>query len=291
MRVGIHLMRFDSVAPTDLRGELARTVETADAAGVAWISVMDHYFQMMRAGFPAEDPMLEAYTTLGYLAGHTERAELGVLVTGVTYRYPGLLAKIVATLDVLSGGRAALGIGAAWYEEEHAALGVPFPPLSERFERLEETVQIARQMWDPSDEGPYTGRYYQLDRTLCSPLPLHRPEIMIGGSGERKTLRLVAQYGDACNLFGATPDEVAHKLDVLRAHCADVGRDPAEIRVTVLNGGDELLNGDVAGFVDAMRPFAALGVETVILRPPATSLHAWVRDAVVPAVEPLAELG
>lgn len=291
MRVGIHLMRFDSVSPTDLRGELARTVETADAAGVAWISVMDHYFQMMRAGFPAQDPMLEAYTTLGYLAGHTERAELGVLVTGVTYRYPGLLAKIVATLDVLSGGRAALGIGAAWYEEEHAALGVPFPPLSERFERLEETVQIARQMWDPADEGPYTGRYYQLDRTLCSPLPLHRPEIMIGGSGERKTLRLVAQYGDACNLFGATPDEVAHKLEVLRAHCADVGRDPAEIRVTVLNAGDELLDGDVAGFVDTMRPFADLGVETVILRPPATSLHAWVRDAVVPAVEPLAELG
>ena len=291
MRVGIHLMRFDSVAPTDLRGELARTVETADAAGVAWISVMDHYFQMMRAGFPAEDPMLEAYTTLGYLAGHTDKAELGVLVTGVTYRYPGLLAKIVATLDVLSGGRAALGIGAAWYDEEHAALGVPFPPLSERFERLEETVQIARQMWDPSDEGPYTGRHYQLDRTLCSPLPLHRPEIMIGGSGEKKTLRLVAQYGDACNLFGATPDEVAHKLEVLRAHCADVGRDPAEIRVTVLNAGDQLLDGDVAGFVDTMRPFAALGVETVILRPPATSLHAWVRDAVVPAVEPLADLG
>lgn len=290
MRVGIHLMRFDSVAPADLRGELARTVETADAGGVAWISVMDHYFQMMRAGFPAEDPMLEAYTTLGYLAGHTERAELGVLVTGVTYRYPGLLAKIVATLDVLSGGRAALGIGAAWYEEEHAALGVPFPPLSERFERLEETVQIARQMWDPADDGPYSGRHYQLDRTLCSPLPLHRPEIMIGGSGEKKTLRLVAQYGDACNLFGATPDEVAHKLEVLRAHCADVGRDPAEIRVTVLNAGDELLNGDVAGFVDTMRPFADLGVETVILRPPATPLHAWVRDAVVPAVEPLADL-
>lgn len=291
MRVGIHLMRFDSVAPADLRGELARTVETADAAGVAWISVMDHYFQMMRAGFPAEDPMLEAYTTLGYLAGHTDKAELGVLVTGVTYRYPGLLAKIVATLDVLSGGRAALGIGAAWYDEEHAALGVPFPPLSERFERLEETVQIARQMWDPSDEGPYTGRHYQLDRTLCSPLPLHRPEIMIGGSGEKKTLRLVAQYGDACNLFGATPDEVAHKLEVLQAHCADVGRDPAEIRVTVLNAGDQLLDGDVAGFVDTMRPFAALGVETVILRPPATSLHAWVRDAVVPAVGPLADLG
>lgn len=291
MKVGAHLMRFDSVAPAQLRDELAATADAAEAAGVAWLSVMDHYFQMERAGFPRQDPMLEAYTTLGFLAGRTSTVRLGALVTGVTYRYPGLLAKIGATLDVLSGGRATMGLGAAWYDREHEALGVPFPPLSERFERLEETVQIARQMWDPADDGPYQGRHYQLDRTLCSPLPLHRPEIMIGGGGERKTLRLVAQYGDACNLFGATPDEVAHKLDVLRAHCADVGRDPSEIRVTVLNGGAELLSGDVAGFVEAMRPFAELGVETVILRPPATSLATWVRDAVVPAVGPLADLG
>ncbi|MDM7855893.1 LLM class F420-dependent oxidoreductase [Cellulomonas alba] len=290
MRLGIHLMRFDSMEPAAMRDELARTAETADAAGVAWISVMDHYFQMVRAGFPAEDPMLEAYTTLGYLAGHTERAQLGVLVTGVTYRYPGLLAKIVATLDVLTGGRATLGIGAAWYEEEHAALGVPFPPLSERFERLEETVQIARQMWDPANDGPYEGKHYQLAQTLCSPQPLSRPEIMIGGSGERKTLRLVAQYADACNLFAQTPDELEHKLDVLHRHCADVGRDPSEIRVTTLHGGDDLLRGDVAAFVETMRPFAELGVETVILRPPATSLSAWVRDAVAPAVGPVGEL-
>lgn len=290
MRLGVHLMRFDSMEPAAMRDELARTAESADAAGVAWISVMDHYFQMVRAGFPAEDPMLEAYTTLGYLAGHTERAQLGVLVTGVTYRYPGLLAKIVATLDVLTGGRATLGIGAAWYEEEHAALGVPFPPLSERFERLEETVQIARQMWDPSNDGPYEGKHYQLAQTLCSPQPLSRPEIMIGGSGERKTLRLVAQYADACNLFAQTPEELEHKLDVLHRHCADVGRDPAEIRVTTLHGGDDLLRGDVAGFVETMRPFAERGVETVILRPPATSLAAWVRDAVAPAVGPLGEL-
>jgi F420-dependent oxidoreductase-like protein len=290
MRLGVHLMRFDAVEPTALRDELARTAETADAAGVAWISVMDHYFQMVRAGFPAEDPMLEAYTTLGYLAGRTERAQLGVLVTGVTYRYPGLLAKIVATLDVLTGGRATLGIGAAWYEEEHAALGVPFPPLAERFERLEETVQIARQMWDPANDGPYEGRHYQLAQTLCSPLPLSKPEIMIGGSGERKTLRLVAQYADACNLFARTPDDLQHLLDVLHRHCDDVGRDPAEIRVTILHGGEDLLSGDVAGFVETIRPFAERGVDTVILRPPATSLSAWVRDAVAPAVEPVAQL-
>ena len=291
MRVGIHLMRYDSVPASALRQELADTVSVAEEAGVSWVSVMDHYFQMMAAGFPREDPMLEAYTTLGYLAGLTSRVQLGVLVTGVTYRHPGLLAKIVATLDVLSGGRATLGIGAAWYEEEHRAFGVPYPALSERFERLEETLQICRQMFDPENDGPYEGTHYQLAETLCSPAPLHAPEIMIGGGGERKTLRLVAQYGDACNLFASTPDEIAHKLEVLRGHCADVGRDPAEIRVTMLHSGAELLTGDVAGFVREMTHYRDLGVETVILRPPATSLSAWVRDHVAPAIGPLADLG
>ena len=291
MRVGVHLMRFDSVEPSALRQELADTASAADEAGIAWVSVMDHYFQMVRAGFPAEDPMLEAYTTLGYLAGVTSNVQLGVLVTGVTYRYPGLLAKIVSTLDVLSGGRATLGLGAAWYEEEHRALGVPYPPLAERFERLEETLQICRQMWDPTNDGPYEGRHYRLAQTLCSPQPLNRPEILIGGSGERKTHRLVAQYGDACNLFATTPDEVAHKLDVLKGHCDDVGRDPAEIRVTLLHGGDALLSGDVDQFVRDVTPYAGLGVETVILRPPATSLAAWVRDRVAPAVPRVADLG
>jgi F420-dependent oxidoreductase-like protein len=291
VRVGIHLMRFDSVPTATLRQELADTVSAAEEADVAWVSVMDHYFQMIAAGFPREDPMLEAYTTLGYLAGLTSRVQLGVLVTGVTYRHPGLLAKIVATLDVLSGGRATLGIGAAWYEEEHRALGVPYPALSERFERLEETLQICRQMFDPENDGPYVGTHYQLAETLCSPAPLHQPEIMVGGGGERKTLRLVAQYGDACNLFATTPDEIAHKLEVLRGHCDDVGRDPADIRVTMLHGGTDLLTGDVAAFVREMTPYRDLGVETVILRPPATSLSAWVRDHVAPAVRPLAELG
>ncbi|HEY0117288.1 MAG TPA: LLM class F420-dependent oxidoreductase [Cellulomonas sp.] len=290
MKIGAHFMRFDSVPPAQLRGELAAAADEAEAAGLSWVSVMDHYFQMESAGFPRTDPMLEAYTTLGYLAGRTSTVQLGVLVTGVTYRHPGLLAKIVASLDVLSGGRATLGIGAAWYEREHLAFGVPFPPLSERFERLEEALQIARQMWDPEQTGPFEGVHYQLAETICSPMPLSKPEIMVGGSGEKKTLRLVAQYADACNLFSATPDELTHKLEVLRGHCEAIGRDPKEIRVTVLNAGAPLLNGDVAGFVEEMRPFAALGVDTVILRPPATSLAAWVRDMVAPAVGPISEL-
>lgn len=295
MRLGAHLMRFDSVEPALLRQELADTAEAAEEAGLSWLSVMDHFFQMEPAGFPASDPMLEAYTTLGFLAARTETVQLGALVTGVTYRHPGLLAKIVASLDVLSGGRATLGIGAAWYEKEHLALGVPYPALSERFERLEETLRICRQMWTPGADGPFEGVHYQLAETLCSPLPLSRPgrgpEILVGGSGERKTLRLVARYGDACNLFATTPAEVAHKLDVLRGHCEDAGRDVAEIRVTVLMGGDELLTGDVDGFVAQARPYADLGVESVILRPPATGLAAWVRDAVAPAVPRIAELG
>lgn len=291
MRVGVHLYRFDSVEPGALRQELADAARAAEDSGVAWVSVMDHYFQMIAAGFPADDPMLEAYTTLGYLAGVTSEVQLGVLVTGVTYRHPGLLAKIHATLDVLSGGRATLGIGAAWYEEEHRAMGVPYPPLSERFERLEETLQICRQMWDPTNDGPYDGTHYQLAQTLCSPQPLTRPEILIGGSGERKTLRLVAQYGDACNLFTSTPEEVAHKLDVLHRHCADLGRDPAEIRVTMLSRGEKLLAGDVDGFVEEMRAYDALGVESVILTPADTGLASWVKDAVAPAVPRLAELG
>jgi F420-dependent oxidoreductase-like protein len=177
---------------------------------------MDHWFQMEQM-WPAEEPMLEGYTTLGFVAGKTERLRLRLLVTGVTYRYPGLLAKTVTTLDVLSGGRAELGIGAAWYEREHRGLGVPFPPLAERFERLEEALQICLQMWS-DDNGPYDGKHYQLAETLCSPAPVSspRPRILIGGSGERKTLRLVATYADACNLFGDGP-VIAHKVEVLRA--------------------------------------------------------------------------
>ena len=169
VQLGIHVPNFNIVGGTPaIAPELVRVAEAAEAAGATWLSVMDHYFQM-DAMAPAEHPMLEGYTTLGFWAAHTSSIRLGLLVTGVTYRHPGLLAKIVSTLDVLSGGRAALGIGAAWYEREHRGLGVPFPPVSERFERLEEALQICLQMWDPTNNGRYDGRHYQLAETLCSP--------------------------------------------------------------------------------------------------------------------------
>src|SRR6195952_1836315 len=226
MQLGIHYANFtlpggaEALAPT-----LAATARAAEEGGCSTFTLMDHWFQMEQLA-TSQDPMLEGYTSLGFLAGQTQTMRLGFLVSGVTYRHPGLLAKIVTTLDVLSGGRAMLGLGAAWYEREHLGLGVPFPPISERFERLEEALQICQQMWS-DDEGPYEGKHYQLAETICVPRPITRPRppIMIGGSGERKTLRLVAQYGDACNLFATSPEEVEHKLNVLRRHCDDVGRD------------------------------------------------------------------
>jgi F420-dependent oxidoreductase-like protein len=222
---------------------------------------MDHYFQM-EAMAPAEDPMLEGYTALGYVAGLTQTLRLRVLVTGVTYRHPGLLAKIVTTLDVLSGGRAELGMGAAWYEREHRGLGVPFPPIGERFERLEEALQICLQMWS-DDNGPFEGKHYRLAETLCSPPPLSspRPRIMIGGGGERKTLRLVAQYADACNFFGG-PEEVAHKVEVLRRHCDALKRDIREIEVTALLRGP--LDWTADDVLRSAEAYAAAGVATVM---------------------------
>lgn len=264
MRIGMHLVSFDfpggsaTIAPT-----LVSVARAAEEAGLDNLSCMDHFFQLGFIG-PAEGAMPEGYTTLGFLAAVTERVELQLMVTGVTYRHPALLAKIVATLDVLSGGRAALGIGAAWYEREHAGLGVPFPALAERFERLEETLRIVRQMWS-DDDGPFEGRHYRLGETLCSPQPLHRVPVMVGGSGERKTLRLVATYADACNLF-ANPqvgvDGIARKLAVLDEHCAAVGRDPREIRRTILWTGVDPSE-DPAGFLEQMRGYADVGVEEV----------------------------
>jgi F420-dependent oxidoreductase-like protein len=260
MKLGLQIPSFTwpggaaEIGPT-----LAEIARTADGAGYDSIWVMDHFFQIRGVG-ASEEPMLEAYTTLGFLAAHTEQARLGTLVTGVTYRYPGILAKIVTTLNVLSGGRAWLGIGAAWNEEEHIGLGVPFPPLKERFERLEETIKIILQMWS-DDEGPFEGKYYKLGRTLNSPQPLStpRPPILIGGSGERKTLRLVAQYADACNLFG-DPDTVRHKIGVLERHCADVGRDPAEITKTVL-----FTVHDPSAAVDQLGGYLGVGVDGVVV--------------------------
>src|SRR5258708_8239849 len=234
MRLDLHVSRFAwAGTPAGIGSGVSELAQRAEVIGVRTLSFMDHFFQMDWMA-PADDPMLEGYTALGFVAGRTERLRLRLLVTGVTYRHPGLLAKTVTTLDVVSGGRAELGIGAAWYEREHRGLGVRFPPTVERFERLEEALQICLQMWSEHD-GAYQGKHYQLEETLCRPRPVSspRPRILIGGSGERKTLRLVAEYADACNLMG-DPTEVAHKVDVLRRHCETVGRDPNEIEVTAM---------------------------------------------------------
>jgi alkanesulfonate monooxygenase len=231
---------------------------------------MDHVWQIGVIG-PPEHEMLEAYTTLGFLAANTSRIELLSWVTAVVYREPGLLAKIVTTLDVLSGGRAWLGIGAAWNEEESRGLGLPFPPTAERFERLEEALQICLQMWSDND-GPYDGKHYHLERTLNSPQSLRRPHppILIGGGGEKKTLRLVAQYAQACNLFGGP--ELEHKLDVLRGHCEAVGRDYDEIEKTVMFPVDPGPKGEnVDTLLEQLRGFAALGIAHVHSRVPDVS--------------------
>jgi F420-dependent oxidoreductase-like protein len=291
VRLGVHITKFDEPAG-EIGAELAATAAAAEAAGVSWISVMDHYFQMENNG-GAEAGMLEAYATLSYLAAHTSTVRLGALVTGVTYRHPGLLAKIATTLDVLSGGRATLGIGAAWYDREHHGLGVPYPSTAERFERLEETLKICLQMWDPEDNGPFEGKHYKLAETLCVPPPVSspRPEIMIGGGGEKKTLRLLAQYGDACNLFFALgPAEIGRKLDVLRQHCDDVGRDYNEIRKTIAGAGVVLSDGGLDAFTTDMAQYAELGVDTVILMPPEDRASQWVGQHAGPAVTRLAEL-
>jgi F420-dependent oxidoreductase-like protein len=264
MKLALHFLNFSLPdGPAAFAPTLAATARAADEGGFATMTVMDHWFQMKPLGGAAE-PMLEAYSTLAYLAAITERIELGALVTGVTYRYPGLLAKTVATLDVLSGGRAMLGIGAAWYEEEHEAYGVPFPPLGERFERLTEALEICEQMWS-DDDGPYEGRHYRLGATICNPRPLStpRPRILIGGGGERKTLRLVAQHGDACNLFDLGPDVVQHKLEVLREHCDAVGRDYDAIQKTLTTGGADA---EQDSFLERMRAYAALGIDQVWVR-------------------------
>jgi F420-dependent oxidoreductase-like protein len=264
--LGLHYWNYSTpaeaaaIAPT-----LAETARVAEQGGISTFTVMDHFFQMEMMA-PAQEPMLEGYTTLGYLACATQRMTLGLLVTGVMYRHPGILAKTVATLDVLSGGRSRLGIGASWYEREQRGLGVPVVPVAERFERLEETLQICRQMWSDED-GAYEGRHYQLAETLCSPRPLQHPypPIMIGGGGEKKTLLLVARYADACNLFGTSPDEVALKLDVLRRHCDDEGRDYDAIAKTVLLTRPALADVD-ATLADIER-YAALGVTEVQVMP------------------------
>ncbi|WP_431956927.1 LLM class F420-dependent oxidoreductase [Nocardia lijiangensis] len=291
MELGFHIPIFDiDGGTTAIAGELARVGAAAEASGATWLSFMDHYFQIEPTGLPAEANMLEGYTTLGFLAAHTSTIDLGLLVTGVTYRHPGLLAKIVTTLDVLSGGRAVLGIGAAWFDREHRGLGVEFPSVAERFERLEEALRICGQMWDPQNNGPFEGKHYRLAETLCSPQPINRPKVLIGGGGERKTLRLVAQYGDACNLFGSSPQDVEHKLDVLRRHCDDLGRDYEAIRKTIIASNPRPAPDTRDEFVRAMADYAKLGVQSVIVTPTTGSPAAWI-DGFAPVVTELAELG
>ena len=232
MKVGLHIADFTwDGGPPELGSRLGEIARRAEEAGVDRISVMDHVWQIGHLG-PPEHEMLEAYTALGFLAGVTSRVKLLTVVTAVVYREPGLLAKAVTTLDVVSGGRAMLGIGAAWNEDEARGLGLFFPPLAERYERLEEALRICQQMWS-DDDGPFEGKHYHLARTLNSPQALSRPHppILIGGQGERKTLLLVARYANACNLFDMP--ELAHKLDVLRGHCAAEGRDYDAIEKTV----------------------------------------------------------
>lgn len=269
MRVSLDLKNFTwpggSPAMGATMGSIARR---AEAAGFYAMWAMDHFFQLPFLG-PAENDMVECYSLLNFIAGQTSRVKLGVMVTGVTYRHPGFLIKQVTTLDVLSGGRAYFGIGAAWFEREHIGLGFPFPPVAERFRRLEETLKIAKQMWS-GDRGPFEGRHYQLGETICSPMPVSKPHppILVGGSGEQKTLRLVARYADACNVSGADFTALKHKLDILRGHCDAEKRDydtiekTANLRVQLTSHGrDDTYTPESA--LDLFRQYAALGYSQV----------------------------
>jgi F420-dependent oxidoreductase-like protein len=261
MKVGLHISDFTwDGGPAELRFRLAEIAQRAEQAGVDRISVMDHVWQIGHIG-PPEHEMLEAYTALGWLAAKTERVKLLTMVTAVVYREPGLLAKAISTLDVLSGGRAILGIGAAWNEDESRGLGLLFPPTAERFERLEEAILICKQMW-ADDDAPFEGKHYHLARTLNSPQPLSRPRppILIGGSGEKKTLRLVAQYADSCNINVLDPVLAAHKLDVLRQHCADLGRNYDEIEKTAQTRYNLGANGEnVQQTIETLHELSELG--------------------------------
>lgn len=286
MELDLHVSRFDWAESSAAIGPgLVQLARTAEEIGIRTVSLLDHFFQIEFAGAAAEDPMLEGYTALGFLAGVTSRLRLRLLVTGVTYRHPGLLAKIVTTLDVLSQGRAELGLGAAWYEREHTGLGVPFPALAERFERLEEALRICLQMWS-EDNGPFEGRHYQLAETLCVPAPVSapRPRIMIGGGGEKKTLRLVAQYADACNIFGG-PDIVAHKIGVLKQHCDALGRNLHDIEITAFlhpeagwTRDDVLRNAEI---------LASLGVSTVMISAQGDHPADWLEQLFGPVMQDL----
>jgi F420-dependent oxidoreductase-like protein len=287
MRSGLHFWNYTMDDAARIPAVLADTARIAEEGGVDQFTVMDHWFQMEAAGDPRE-PMLEAYTTLGFLASITSRMRLAPLVTGVTYRHPGLLAKTVTTLDVLSGGRAALGIGAAWYDREHHALGVPYPVLKERFERLEEAVQISLQMWS-EDEGAYEGTHYRLAETINSPQAAARPHppIMIGGKGEKKTLRIAAQYAQIVNLTVSDPGEVERLLGVLRDHCDRLGTDYDAIEKQVMGSRFDT---SAPEFLPTMRRLADAGVDLVVFGLPRGAQREAAEKLVAEVVPALAGL-
>lgn len=301
MKLGLQVPSFTYPQGQENLGDMFGLIaERAERAGFSSLWVMDHFFQIGFVG-PAEHEMLESWSALAFAAARTNRIKLGTMVTGVTYRYPGLLVKTATTLDVLSHGRAYFGIGAAWNEEEHLGLGVPFPPLAERFERLEETLQIAHQMW-AGDEKPFVGKHYRLQRPLNSPQAVRKPHppIMIGGSGEKKTLRLVAKYGDACNFFAHMGDDaLKHKLSVLREHCENEGRPYTDIERTTLNsfsltrdGRDGTLSPSQA--IEWFASQAELGIDQAIFS--LRNVHDLepfdvLANEIVPAVEKMAVAG
>ncbi len=301
MRVGLQVPNFTYPSgQSELGAEFGRIVDRAEQAGLYSLWVMDHFFQIQVQG-PAEHEMLEGWSALAFAAGRTSHIKLGTLVTGITYRHPGLLVKTATTLDVLSNGRAYFGIGAAWNEQEHLGLGVPFPSTSERFERLEETLQIALQMWAGNEE-PYGGKHYQLERPLNSPQSVQRPHppIMIGGTGEQKTLRMVAQYADACNLFARLgDDELKRKLDVLRGHCERLGRPYEQIEKTSLStlrfsrtGRDGALS--TAAAIDYFGHLAEMGFDQALFNTPDVldaDMYEQLATEVIPQVEKIAVAG
>ncbi|HTB28634.1 MAG TPA: LLM class F420-dependent oxidoreductase [Steroidobacteraceae bacterium] len=288
MKIGLQVPNFTwPEGPARMGSKLADIARAADEAGFYSLWVMDHFFQISMIG-PPENDMLEAYTTLGYLAALTRRVKLGTMVTGVVYRHPGVLVKSATTLDVLSGGRAYFAIGAAWNEHEARGLGVPFPPLGVRFEMLEETLQIAKQMWSENN-GPYRGKHYQLEQTLCVPQPLSRPHppILVAGGGEKKTLRLVAQYADACNLYGSV-ETIRAKLDILKQHCQTLGRDYRTIEITTL-GTLDLQPGKMSSkeVIAHCKALAGIGVQHAVFNMPTVHELAPIerfRRQIIPAV-------
>ena len=289
MKIGLQIGSFTwSGGTPKIKEHLKDIAIAADKANFASIWVMDHFYQIAHVG-PVEDPMLEAYSVLNYLAALTKQVRLGTMVTGVVYRHPGALIKTITALDVLSGGRANLGIGAAWFEREALGLGLPFPPLKERFEQLEETLQIAKLMWSGKVEA-FTGKHYQLAETLNQPQPISAPHppILVGGGGEKKTLRLVAKYANACNVFAFMGVEVVkHKLQVLQKHCQEIGRDYEEIERTVLGMAQITSVNDVEGVIKQVRELEKVGVQHVIFSIPnvsdITPLE-YFGDEIIPAI-------